>query len=94
MAKKTRKEKIIAQYRRKLQLLETKTEPSVKIASPVIDKPVKNTQEISQVMGQSENDLITKKYFVSDFKKSLVIIVTIVALEIGLYFATMLINKF
>lgn len=92
MAKKTRKEKIIAQYRRRLQLLETKTDN--KVSLPVAEKPVETKQVISQPIDLSEDDQTTKKYFISDFKKSLIIIVTVIALEIGLYFATMLINKF
>jgi hypothetical protein len=92
MAKKTRKEKIIAQYRRKLQLLEIK--PNIKISPSTIEEPVKKTLEVFQPIDLSENDLVVKKYFISDFKKSLIIIVTIIALEIGLYFATMLVSKF
>ncbi|MFH0755130.1 MAG: hypothetical protein V1910_00485 [bacterium] len=92
MAKKTRKEKMIAQYRRRLQLLETK--PDNKILPTIVDKPVETKQVISQSIDLSEDDQMTKKYFISDFKKSLIIIVTIITLEIGLYFATMLINKF
>lgn len=92
MAKKTRKEKIIAQYRRRLQLLETK--PDNKISPTIVDKPAETKQVISQSIDLSEDDQRTKKYFISDFKKSLIIIVTIIALEIGLYFATMFISKF
>ena len=92
MAKKTRKEKIIAQYRRRLQLLETISVN--KISPPVIDEPIETKQVISQPIDLSEDDQMTKKYFISDFKKSLIIIVTVITLEIGLYFATMLINKF
>ena len=92
MAKKTRKEKIIAQYRRRLQLLETK--PDNKISLTIVDKPIETKQVISQSIDLSEDDQRTKKNFISDFKKSLIIIVTIIALEIGLYFATMLVNKF
>lgn len=93
MAKKTRKEKIIAQYRRRLQLLETKSEN--KISSPVVDKvdkPIEIKQELPQTIYFSEDDQATKKYFIADFKKSLIIIITVIALEIGLYFATILMN--
>ena len=90
MAKKTRKEKIIAQYRRKLQLLETRSDN--RISPPVIDEPVETKQVISKTFDLSEDDQMTKKYFISDFKKSLIIIVTVIALEIGLYFATMLVK--
>lgn len=92
MAKKTRKEKIIAQYRRKLQLLETRSDN--KISPPVVDEPVKTKHVISQPINLSEDDQATKKYFISDFKKSLIIIVTVIALEISLYFVTLLVNKF
>lgn len=94
MAKKTRKEKIIAEYRRRIQLLETRQDD--KISPPVIDKPIKIEQVItpqpSQPIELSQDDQRTKKYFISDFKKSLIIIVTVIALEIGLYFATMLVK--
>ena len=90
MAKKTRKEKIIAQYRRKLQLLETK--PSNIISPTITDKHVEKKQIVSAQVDLSVEDQTIKKYFISDFKKSVIIIVTVVALEIGLYFATMLVK--
>ena len=92
MAKKTRKEKIIAQYRRRLQLLETK--PDNKVSPTIVEKPVENKQVISQSIYLSEDDQRTKKYFISDFKKSLIIILMVIALEISFYFATMFISKF
>ena len=92
MAKKTRREKIIAQYRRKLQMLEINSGNNV--SSVIKEQPVEIKQVISKPINLSEEDSITKKYFISDFKKSLIIIVTVIALEIGLYFATMLVSKF
>ena len=92
MAKKTRKEKIIAQYRRKLQLLETRPDYKISTTVPVVDKPVEIKQVVFQPADLSEDDKTIKKYFISDFKKSLIIIVTVIALEIGIYFATMLLK--
>jgi len=90
MAKKTRKEKIIAQYRRKLQLLETK--PISNISSQAVEKTIETRSVVSQPIDLSEDDQIIKKYFISDFKKRLMIIIAVIALEIGLYFATMLVK--
>ena len=93
MAKKTRKEKIIAQYRRKLQLLETRSENI--ISPPVVanKQHIEAKQIMSSSVSLSDEDQVTKKYFISDFKKSLIIIVLVIALEIGLYFVTILMSK-
>lgn len=91
MPKKTRKEKILAEYRRKLKLLEEKKRPEIfieKAQSPkylkkeiehtdnkIIDKPI-DTKEDKAALG----------YFFQDLKKSLVFILIIISVEVLLYF--------
>ncbi len=91
MPKKTKKEKIIAEYRRKLKFIQNQ-----KITiSPVIEpSAVKKQEEIHPKIITNtkpayikEDSLITS-YFKRDFKKSLILIVFIIGLEIFLYFAT------
>jgi len=91
MPKKTRQEKIIAQYRQKIKLLQN----NPKLVKPIFQENITvqedEKKEKPQVIEkETEQDIETKKYFISDFKKSLFVISLIIALEIGLYFATMI----
>jgi hypothetical protein len=84
MPKKTKKEKIIAQYRRQLELFKKQAssfQPQPKIISqpPSVNK--KNTEETKNSFKQ------IKYYFLSDFKKSIFLTFFIIALELFLYFA-------
>lgn len=91
MPKKTKKEKIIAEYRRKLKFIQNQ-----KITiSPVIEpSAVKKQEEIHPKIithtkpAHTEEDSLITSHFKSDFKKSLILIVFIIGLEIFLYFAT------
>ena len=93
MPKKTKKQKIIAAYRNRLHQLQA-TQTDIKISN-VNNNTIKpelkilpkvNVKTISPV--EMITDKITTKYFFSDLKKSLIIIVLIIALEFVLYFAT------
>lgn len=73
MPKKTKKEKLLASYRKKLKLLERQTLP---IKAPLL---------INRVVPIKKEIQITS-YFLNDLKKSLFLIGVIIALEISLYF--------
>ncbi|MFA6017423.1 MAG: hypothetical protein WC744_05035 [Patescibacteria group bacterium] len=82
MPKKTKKEKLLAQYHKKLRLLENRQT----VASPVQAKV-----EIKERIPVVENKIKTEineppQYFFSDLKKSLLLILVIVGIEVGLYF--------
>jgi hypothetical protein len=89
MPKKTKKEKILAEYRKKLKLLKE---------SPVFTpKPQPTAKKEEKILPQSSISPQTKKlnkednfissYFVNDLKKNLLISFLLIALEIFLYFA-------
>lgn len=92
MSKKTKKEKILAAYRKKLRLLEELNKQSTPLtvrSTPSstfeIKKQNKKTSKIKQYQLDS-----SPKYFFLDLKKSLILIVIIIALEIGLYFVKLI----
>ncbi len=84
MPKKTKKEKLLALYHRKIRLLENRHADT--FATPLmspspIPKPTANQEiEISPL----------NQYFFSDLKKSLILITLIIGLEISLYFAKLI----
>jgi len=91
MPRKTKKEKIIADYRKKIKLLQIQTLP--KEQSPNIEtmsKPLHvDVQESKQT--QLTNDTapaVNLTYFKTDLKKSLILTIGIITLEILFYFAT------
>ncbi|MEK7177269.1 MAG: hypothetical protein AAB705_00395 [Patescibacteria group bacterium] len=83
MPKKTRKEKLLASYHRKLRLLENKETTAspvqIKITTSKIIPEIKT--EIAEPVNQ---------YFFSDLKKSLLLITLIIGVEVGLYFANLI----
>lgn len=94
MPKKTKKQKILAKLHRQQQLLkkeyfvnvideENSQKSMVKVKNDKIDSQ-NNLKKINN------EDLILKKYFLIDFKKSFLIIVFIIALEIALYFVKLI----
>ncbi len=88
MPKKTKKEKIIAAYRKRLKLLE---EQQTFTSKPLAEEQPKKEEKItiSQVQPDlTKEDMTISHYFRSDLKKSLILIGFIIALEIFLYFAT------
>ncbi|MBW7960279.1 hypothetical protein B6D29_02195 [Microgenomates bacterium UTCPR1] len=92
MSKKTKKEKILAAYRRKLRLLEQNEKPIQPSIMTVERRTNKEEVEASKkpknVQGISQS--LLSKYFFSDLKKSLVLVVLIIALEFLLYFANLI----
>jgi hypothetical protein len=94
MPKKTKKEKLIAEYRKKLKLLETQQTIVAATATERIRPQLKETKIISKpimvIPSEQENQI--KKFFIVDFKKSIMIIGFILALEISLYFVSMYSN--
>jgi len=74
MPKKTKKEKLLAVYHKKLRLLEKKdvttseVQTKIRVSIPVVDnKPV-------------------NQFFYSDLKKSILLIILILGIEVSLYF--------
>ena len=77
MPKKTKKEKLLASYHRKLRMLENKETTSPVQIKIVTSKIILETKtEIAEPVNQ---------YFFSDLKKSLLLIVLIIGIEVGLY---------
>jgi len=94
MPKKTKKQKILARYRKKIKLLENQLiQPQSLTVNTVNNPPLinkieeKNKQE---KIVNSDADLDTQRltgFFLSDFRKSLFFTFAIIALEILFYFA-------
>jgi len=78
MPKKTKKQKIIADYRRKIKLL-TVTPSDSSFMNRVTNKIVEPVKV---------EEIIIRKYFFKDLKKSLVLIGLIITLEIIFYFVS------
>lgn len=76
MPNKTKKQKLLAEQRKRLHFLEP--------------QPTKNvlTQQVPVVQTTSVEQKTDISYFFSDFKKSLFFIVAIIALEFVLYFVS------
>ena len=98
MPKKTKRDKIIAQYRKKLKLLQSiqsvpqsvpQSIPQQPILSQTPSKSLKITPAIEKNQTKEEDRLISK-YFYQDFKKSLIFITVTIALEFSLYFVRMI----
>ena len=87
MPKKTKKEKLLASYHRKIRLLENRQ----MIASPVPTKIP--TAELTPTAIHEIKPVVTEpvnQYFFSDLKKSLILIVLIIGVEVGLYAAKLI----
>jgi len=98
MPKKTKKQKIIAAYRNRLQQLQTlqSIEKTNLINKTEIEREEMINPKINEapvISSPTNSDKITTQYFFSDLKKSLLIIVFIIALEFVLYFATTILKK-
>lgn len=93
MPKKTKKQKIIAQYRKKLKLLSDFSNTQRLEKKDDLQKEDKNEKVENLTLSTNNNlssDNLNKKYFLKDFKKSILLIVFIIALEIGLYFVKLI----
>jgi len=82
MPKKTKKEKILAMYHKKLRMLENQqvvTLPvKLKTLNSIVQEPIVKEEKI---------EILESKYFFSDLKKSLILIVLIIGVEVALYIA-------
>ena len=90
MPKKTRKQKLIAAYRQKIQLLQQnqrvtfqrQISKNLPLTQPEIKSPsLKINQDVSE-------DIALKKFFIQDFVKSIFLISFVIGLEIVLYFVS------
>ena len=86
MPKKTREEKIIAQYRKKIKLIETESYRPPEKNNTKIQETVPSLQKPAVTENITEKDITLKKYFLSDFTKSLFLIGFIISLEFVFYF--------
>ena len=80
MPKKTKKEKLLASYPKKIRLLEKKQTITPVISSP---SPV-------PVVKQEIKNFPVNQYFFSDLKKSIILTTLIIGLEISLYFVKLI----
>ena len=81
MTRKTKEEKKIAAYRKKLQLLQEITR------AKNIDQPKKVSEPPNEKTIETIESEPTPIHFIKDLKKSLLVILLISALEIIIYFA-------
>jgi len=105
MPKKTKKQKIIAQYRKKIKLLETTlanpqflstknnqipSKETVMVKKGTTNQTITSTREDLLVVNRANDDSSSKQrfFFIHDFKKSLLLTLGIITLEIIFYFAT------
>lgn len=97
MAKKTKKEKIIAQYRRKLKLISQLTKTKMPTSSEQKNNQEKKENNQTKLSDQTDQEVNNKtnylsphlpliKFFKEDFKKTLIISFFIIALEFIIYF--------
>jgi len=94
MPKKTKKEKLLAHYHKKIRLLENKQAIAIpvqtKIPISVSIPPVNNETKTAKIELLTQEHKQSNQYFFSDLKKSLVLITLIIGLEISLYFAKLI----
>ncbi|OGK10736.1 hypothetical protein A2767_07010 [Candidatus Roizmanbacteria bacterium RIFCSPHIGHO2_01_FULL_35_10] len=79
MTRKTKEEKKLAEYRRRLKLLGQSAKPKIAVEE---NEPKKNIETISKVKSE-------QSFFKKDLRKSLIFISLIITLEFAIYFATM-----
>jgi hypothetical protein len=84
MPKKTKKEKLLALYHKKIRLLENRS-----ATAPVVE-PVSFSPPPKPIVNEEIKTLPLNQYFFSDLKKSLILITLIIGLEISLYFAKLI----
>lgn len=84
MPHKTKQEKIIAEYRKRLKLFQEGQQPKQEV-TVVPKEPATIPQK--QIEREGEEDAVISSYFKKDFTKSLILIAIVITLEISLYFA-------
>ncbi len=84
MPKKSKSQKVIAAYHRKIKLLNLQSPTANVLPTKVIhdNKPKVN------YTNENKEDMLIKKYFSADLNKSLFLIAVITVLEIGIYFVS------
>lgn len=90
MPKKTKKQKIIADYRRKIKLLTVtslSSSPANLITSKTVE-PIKIEQSPKLNQTVDHEETVIRKYFFQDLKKSFVLIGLMITLEIIFYFVS------
>ena len=94
MPKKTKKEKLLASYHKKIRLLENKqtiTFPvQTKTSTSVSILPINNKTKTAVIEPFTQEQNYSNQYFFSDLKKSLILITLIIGIEISLYFAKLI----
>lgn len=90
MPKKTKKQKIIADYRRKIKLLSiaSSDSSSANLVTNKAVEPVKTEQSVRLNQTPDHEETVIRKSFFQDLKKSLVLIGLIITLEIIFYFVS------
>ncbi|MFA6080984.1 MAG: hypothetical protein WC741_01075 [Patescibacteria group bacterium] len=88
MPKKTKKEKLLALYHKKIRLLENRQMAVSPVQEKVIIEDRTSVPVIENKIKTTIND--PPQYFFSDLKKSLLLIVLILGLEVSLYFARLI----
>jgi hypothetical protein len=83
MPKKTKKEKLLAMYHKKLRLLEKKDVLTSSVQTRV--KETTPTFSVSSKTKAVENEPVNQ-FFYSDLKKSILLIILILGIEVSLYF--------
>ncbi len=83
MPKKTKKEKLLAMYHKKLRLLEKKDVLTSSVQTRV--KETTPTFSVSSKTKTVENEPVNQ-FFYSDLKKSILLIILILGIEVSLYF--------
>jgi hypothetical protein len=88
MPKKTKEQKILAQYRKKLRLLQ----PSPSISNPEQNNIHSNKTKAvlieSKVFPATQEENFMRRFFFTDLKKSLILIIIVIGLEILFYFVS------
>lgn len=83
MPRKTKKQKIAALLHKTQRQIMVKEEPSIQVEIPV------NEESTKVDIQPKDNTIDSSDYFKKDLVKSVAFIVSIISLEILLYFATM-----
>ncbi len=91
MPKKTKREKILAKERHRLRLLQElqlQQIPHSRESSSIKQTIPEKTQVAQSPMPETGEEKSFRQYFLEDFKKSLLLIGFVIALEIAVYFGT------